>query len=134
VPADLAQVLREPDGAHRALAADDRAGDRDRDALRRLRDEGRVEVADASGPALAGLHRIHHLACLREVWIQARHVLAEHVAGRVAERLTRAVVVEGDDAVPIDGDDDVGGILEQLLEVDGRKTKRSHGMRSSCTW
>ena len=71
--------------------------------------------------ALAVAHRRHHLARLGEVWIQARHVLAEHVVRRVAERLARAVVVERDRAVPIDGDDDVGRVFEQLLEVDRRE-------------
>src|SRR6185436_13065517 len=92
-------------------------------------EEGGLEVAHASGmAALAVPHRRHHLACLGKVWVQARHVLAEHVGRRVAERLRRAIVVKGDDAVAVDGDDDVGRVFEQLLEVDGGKTRGSHGV------
>src|SRR5205814_558235 len=57
-----------------------------------------------------------------EIGIEPRHVLAEDLVGRVAERLPRAVVVEGDGALAVDRDHDVRGALEQLLEVDGRET------------
>src|SRR5205814_6177892 len=64
-----------------------------------------------------------HRARLGELGIEAGHVLAEDLVGRVAEGLPRAVVVEGDGALAIDGDHDVRGALEQLLEVDGGKAR-----------
>src|SRR5262249_57672136 len=69
--------------------------------------------------AVAVAHRGHDLAGLRLVGIEARHVLAQNLFGRVPERASRAVVVEDDDALAIDGDNDVRRVLEQLLEVDG---------------
>src|SRR5206468_223027 len=118
VTADLAQVLGEADRAELVAfgVADDRAGDQDRDADAVLRHEGRLAV-------LALPHRRHHLAGLGEVGIEARHVLAEDLVRRVAEGLPRAVVVEGDGTLAIDGDHDVRGALEQLLEVDGGKAR-----------
>jgi hypothetical protein len=112
--ADLAQVLGEADRAELAAGriADDRARDHHRDALPALGHEDRLAV-------LARAHRGHHLAGLRDVGIEARHVLAQDLLWRVAERLACTVVVEADGAVDVDGDHDVRGALEQLLEIYG---------------
>ena len=115
---DLAQVLREADGAElRSVGvADDRARDDHREAHPVLGDEDGLAVLSLTELA-------HHLASLIEVGIEPRHVLPEHLLRRVPERAPCTVIVEADDALAIDRDDDVGGALEQLLEVDGGQAR-----------
>src|SRR5207245_9679120 len=89
VATDLAQVLREADGAElRSVGvADDRARDDHRQAHPVLGDEDGLAVLSLTELA-------HHLASLIQVGIEPRHVPTEHLLRGVPYRASRAVSVE----------------------------------------
>ena len=116
---DLAQILGEADRAVllAALVVEQRPGDRDGDALARLREELGLEGLDDARAAVSRrAHRAHHALGLVEIGVELRDVDAEDLRRRVAEDARRAVVVVDDLAVAIGRHDDVGGARDQALE------------------